>query len=87
MPDCDKLLERARSSPANLRFEEVCDLAECYGFVFARQAGSSHRIYKRPKWPKVMNFQNRNGKAKAYQVRQLLEAIDLILAGVIPNEE
>ena len=78
MPKCDKLLERARNSPADLRFTEVCQLAECYGFVLDRQGGS-HRIYKRPRWPHVMNFQNWKGKAKPYQVRQLLNAIDLIL--------
>ncbi len=83
MPDCDKLLERARRSPSSLRFEEVCNLAECYGFGLDRQA-SSHRIYKRPGWPQLMNFQNRNGKAKAYQVRQLLAAIDEIISGEDP---
>ena len=31
-----------------------------------------------------MNFQNRNGKAKAYQVRQLLAAIDEIISGEDP---
>ncbi|MEW6521918.1 MAG: toxin HicA, partial [Thermodesulfobacteriota bacterium] len=43
----------------------------------ARQSGSSHRIYKTP-WlgdPRV-NIQNSKGKAKAYQVRQVLKAIE-----------
>lgn len=77
MPKCDKLLERARKSPSDLRFTEICQLAECYGFVFDRQAGS-HRIYKRRGWPQVINFQEWKGKAKPYQVRQLLKVIDLI---------
>jgi predicted RNA binding protein YcfA (HicA-like mRNA interferase family) len=79
MPKCDKLLERARKSPANVRFTEICQLAECYGFVFVRQEGS-HRIYKRDGWPRLMNFQDHNGKAVTYQVRQLLNAIDDIRA-------
>lgn len=79
MADCEKLLARARTSPKNVRFTEVCQLAECYGFTFARGDGS-HRVYKRDGWPKVMNFQDDNGKAKPYQVKQLLNAIDEILS-------
>jgi hypothetical protein len=75
MSDCARLLTRARNSPGNLRFDEVCQLAECHGFVFARQKGTSHRIFKHPKLRDVMNFQSDRGKAKAYQVRQLLDAI------------
>ncbi len=46
-------------------------------FGNARQRGSSHRIYKTP-WqgdPRV-NIQNNKGKAKAYQVKQVLMAIE-----------
>ena len=86
MPNCDKLLDRARSSQANFRFKDLCSLAECHGFVFDHIRGG-HHIYKRPGWPKVMNFQNRKGKAQRYQVRGLLNAIDLILAGIVPSEE
>ena len=46
-------------------------------FGDARQSGSSHRIYKTP-WlgdPRV-NIQNKKGKAKPYQVKQVLKAID-----------
>jgi predicted RNA binding protein YcfA (HicA-like mRNA interferase family) len=78
MPKCDKLLDQARSTPSNLRFTDLCALAECYGFVFARQRGS-HRQYKRPGYPKTINFQpDKNGKAKDYQVKQLLDAINII---------
>jgi len=75
MASCEKLLHRARTSPAGLRFEELCQLAECHGFIFARQNGS-HRMYKRAGYPQVMNFQDDGGKAKGYQVKQLLIAID-----------
>ena len=46
-------------------------------FGQARQSNSSHRVYKTP-WigdPRV-NIQNENGKAKAYQVRQVCKAIE-----------
>ncbi|HSU15635.1 type II toxin-antitoxin system HicA family toxin [Longimicrobium sp.] len=76
MADCEKLLEAARANPAGLRIAEACTLAECFGWTFARQAGS-HRLYKRQGNPNLMNFQeDRNGKAKAYQVRQLIAAIE-----------
>jgi predicted RNA binding protein YcfA (HicA-like mRNA interferase family) len=77
MGRCDKLLQKAKESPDSLRFEEICQLAECYHFQFKRQTGS-HRIYNRPGFKTVMNFQNVGGKAKRYQVDQLLDAIEEI---------
>jgi predicted RNA binding protein YcfA (HicA-like mRNA interferase family) len=80
MPDCTDLLDRARRNPAGLRFVEVCDLAECFGFEFKRQKGTSHRLYKKPGAMALMNFQaEKNGMAKDYQVRQLLREIKQIL--------
>jgi predicted RNA binding protein YcfA (HicA-like mRNA interferase family) len=77
MGKCDKLLEKARNNPAGLRFEEACKLAECFGFVFARQRGSSHCIYKAPGQMGLINVQEgENGKAKPYQVRQILKTIE-----------
>jgi len=70
----DKLLEKAISSPSNLRFDEVCSLAEEFGFIH-RGGKGSHRIYKRAGVSRPMNFQNDGGKAKAYQVKQLLEVL------------
>ena len=80
VPDREELLRTARSSPANLRFRQLCQLAECYGFVMKRQSGS-HQVYVRPGWPRPMTFQDVKGMAKPYQVRQLLDAIDLIEQG------
>lgn len=70
-----KVLEKARRNPAGLRFSEVCKLAEAFGFVFQRQKGS-HRIYTLDRGREIMNFQDDSGKAKAYQVRQLLDCAD-----------
>lgn len=79
MARCAKLLIKATNSPDNLRFEEVCSLATCYGWVLIGGAGS-HRVYMHPSLGNnagsMMNFQSRDGKAKPYQVRQLLDAID-----------
>lgn len=68
-----------RLAPANVKFSDLCKVCEHF-FGKARQEGTSHRIYKTP-WlgdPRV-NIQESNGKAKAYQVRQVLKAIDKLL--------
>ena len=75
MPKCDELLRRARANPAGLRFAQLCQLAECHGFQFARQRGS-HRVYRHATARTIMTFQEVNGMAKPYQVRQLLDVID-----------
>ncbi|MBN3734871.1 toxin HicA [Burkholderia sp. Tr-20390] len=71
-----KILEQMRREPANVRFSDLFKVCETH-FGQARQSGSSHAIFKTP-WqgdPRV-NIQNDRGKAKAYQVRQVLDAID-----------
>jgi hypothetical protein len=72
----DKLLAKMRQAPTAVRFLDAIKVAEYY-FGAARQKGTSHVVFKMP-WlgdPRV-NRKNDHGKAKAYQVRQLLEAID-----------
>ncbi|OGV81807.1 MAG: toxin HicA [Lentisphaerae bacterium RIFOXYB12_FULL_65_16] len=76
MPRVDEILERMRRKPQGTRFEELCRVCDRF-FGLARQCSSSHRVYKTP-WqgdPRV-NIQNAKGMAKAYQVRQVLRAID-----------
>lgn len=70
-----KLLEKALSNPASLRFIELCHLAEAYGYRLDRIRGS-HHIYEHPKATRPLNFQNVRGMAKAYQVRQLLRDVE-----------
>lgn len=70
------ILQQLSKHPANVRFAELCKICEHY-FGEPRQSGSSHRIYKTP-WqgdPRV-NIQNHKGKAKVYQVKQVLAAIE-----------
>lgn len=78
MGDCEKLLDKAKQSQNNYRFADLCRLAECHGFVRTRQKGS-HVLYVHPKLKPeeggLQNFQDDKGKAKPYQVRQLLAAI------------
>lgn len=72
----DKLLEKARKNPQNLRFDELCTLAESFDFV-RRKNSSGHRVYKRNSEPKItITIQDLNGKAKPYQVKQLIRALE-----------
>ena len=75
MGNKEKLLESAKSSAKNFKFNDLIKLAEAHGFVFKRQKGS-HVMMKHKVESIFMNFQDKNGKAKPYQVKQLLEAID-----------
>jgi hypothetical protein len=76
MSTVGKILEQMRTEPSNVRFSELQRVCETY-FGKPRQNGSSHAIYKTP-WPgnPRVNIQNNKGKAKAYQVRQVLLAIE-----------
>lgn len=70
------ILKLLKQNPINVRFTDLCKVCEHY-FGKARQSRSSHRIYK-TSWrgdPRV-NIQNSKGKAKAYQVKQVLKAIE-----------
>ena len=71
-----KLLEQMRREPANVRFGDLKKVCEEY-FGKPRQAGTSHTIFKTPRVgdPRI-NVQDDKGKAKAYQVRQVLLAIE-----------
>jgi hypothetical protein len=70
------MLAKMRRNPNDVRFGDLCRVCDFY-FGKARQGGSSHRVYKTP-WqgdPRV-NIQNHKGKAKAYQAKQVLKAIE-----------
>lgn len=75
MGKCDKLISKARRNPGGLRFRELCSLAECHGWEFSRQSGS-HVIYKKGPGQGLMSFQEVDGMAKDYQVRQFLATLD-----------
>jgi hypothetical protein len=74
----EKIFDQMRSEPANVRFADLHRVCEFF-FGKPRQNGSSHAVYKTP-WPgnPRVNIQNDKGKAKSYQVRQVLLAIERI---------
>jgi len=76
MATIDTILQKMNQNPKNISFNNLCKVCDFY-FGNARQSGSSHRVYKTP-WqgdPRV-NIQNSKGKAKPYQVRQVLQAVE-----------
>ena len=76
MATIQDILSDMTNNPKSIRFNDLCKVCDAY-FGEARQSGSSHRIYKTP-WqgdPRV-NIQNAKGKAKPYQVRQVLHAVE-----------
>lgn len=76
MGNLAKTLARMRATPQNVRFAELTAICDHF-FGEPRQRGTSHAVYRTP-WqgnPRV-NIQGKNGMAKAYQVRQVLAAID-----------
>lgn len=77
----DEILAEMRTNPAGFRFADACKVAtHCFGEP--RQNGTSHKVWKMP-WPgdPRINMQaGDGGKAKPYQVRQAVAAIDTLLA-------
>lgn len=81
MATIDQIIEEMRQNPAHVRF---ADLSRVCGQFFGppRQSGTSHKVYKMP-WPgdPRVNIQaGKGGKAKGYQVKQVLQAIDKLKA-------
>ncbi len=76
MAKIKEILARMRDNPKGIKFIDLCKVCDHY-FGEPRQVGSSDRIYKTP-WPgdPRVNIQNEKGLAKAYQVKQVLNAIE-----------
>ena len=76
MATSKKILEAMQCTPKNVRFANLLKVCVEY-FGAPRQRGTSHAVFKTP-WPgdPRVNIQESKGKAKPYQVRQVLLAID-----------
>lgn len=80
MASIKDILATMHRNPKGVNFNDLCKVCDHF-FGEARQTSGSHRIYKTP-WqgdPRV-NIQNDKGMAKAYQVRQVLKAIERLTA-------
>ncbi len=74
--DIDDLVQAMRNNATNVAFKDLLKVC-VHHFGEPRHHGGSHHIFKMP-WagePRV-NIQAVKGKAKPYQVRQVLKAID-----------
>ncbi|MBF0374774.1 MAG: toxin HicA [Alphaproteobacteria bacterium] len=81
MTKIDDILVRMRAAHRDVSFD---DLARVCAFFFGppRQSGTSHVVFKMP-WPgdpRVNIQRGKDGRAKPYQVRQALQAIDRLIA-------
>ena len=76
MAGIEDILIQMKNNPADVRFVDLSKVCNYY-FGKPRQKKGSHQVYKTP-WkrdPRI-NIQNYKGKAKAYQVKQVLLAIE-----------
>ena len=71
-----KLLLKLLSGSKNVRFSEAVAIAEAFGFRLDRVNGS-HHIFVHPEIPELLNLQDLKGKAKPYQVKQLLQLAEI----------
>jgi len=75
MAKIEDILLQMKRNPKGIRYNDLCKVCDYY-FGKVRQTSSSHRIYKTPwKGDPRINIQNYKGTAKAYQVKQVLMAI------------
>jgi predicted RNA binding protein YcfA (HicA-like mRNA interferase family) len=70
-----KLLAKLLSGSKNINFSDAAACAEAFGFRLDRVSGS-HHIFVHAEISEMLNLQNVKGKAKNYQVRQLLQLIE-----------
>ncbi|PWF25482.1 toxin HicA [Corticimicrobacter populi] len=74
--DIGKIIRLMRTQPTNVRYADAVALCTVL-FGAPRRTAGSHVIFKTP-WPgdPRINLQWQGNKAKSYQIRQILEAID-----------
>ncbi len=75
MDSIKKLFRDCEKNPANVRFSDLLKI--CTHYFGENRSKGSHYIFKTP-WPgdPRINIQNDNGKAKTYQVKQVLMAVN-----------
>ena len=70
-----KLLQKIIGGSKNIRFTEMVNLVEGFGFKLSRTDGS-HHIFARSGTPELVNLQDVKGQAKPYQIRQFLKLVE-----------
>jgi hypothetical protein len=80
MGKTDVLVEQMRGNPSNVKFSDLAKVCRHY-FGEPRQQGTSHQVYRTP-WqgdPRINIQSGKGGKAKDYQVRLLVQAVDKLM--------
>ena len=75
MASIDRIVRSMRVSQSDVKFVDL--LRVCVHFFGEPRVSGSHCVFKTP-WlgdPRI-NIQNKDGKAKPYQVKQVLAAVD-----------
>ena len=70
-----KILQKILAGSKNIRFSDMVNLVQGFGFTLSRTDGS-HHIFTRPDIPELVNIQNIKGQAKPYQIRQFLKLVE-----------
>ena len=70
-----KLLRQILNNQKNVKFNDFVTILESFGFSKARTEGS-HNIFKNISVSEIINIQNVNGEAKAYQIRQFFSLVE-----------
>lgn len=74
------------NADANIRFADLCALLT--HLKFAERIRGDHHIFAREGVAEILNLQPRNGRAKAYQVKQVRGVLTAYhLAGAIGAKE
>ena len=76
MPKIPEIISNMKQNPKGISFSDLCKVCDHF-FGEPRKNASSHQVYKTP-WqgdPRI-NIQNHKGKAKTYQVKQVLLALE-----------
>lgn len=70
-----KILQKILAGSKNIRFSDMVNLVQGFGFTLSRADGS-HHIFTRSDIPELVNLQNIKGQAKIYQIRQFLKLVE-----------
>ena len=70
-----RLLRRILSGAKNIRFDDMANLVEAFGFRLSRISGS-HHTFAHPDIPELVNLQSVKGQAKPYQIKQFLRLVE-----------
>ncbi|MEW1955140.1 toxin HicA [Terrabacter sp. NPDC080008] len=76
MAGVEKIVQAMYDAPQNVAFNDLMKVCKHY-FGEPRRNGTSHAVFRTP-WPgdPRVNIQDDHGKAKMYQVKQVLKAIE-----------